>query len=111
MSKKREPTTDALEIMDRRFFDGRPELRSELAREILNAEAAAAIYKLRTDAGLTQRQLAKRIGTTASVISRLEDSDYDGHSLTMLQRIASELEHRVEIRLTPIKRKRSQRRS
>jgi len=34
-----------------------------------------------------------------------------GHSLTMLQRIASELEHRVEIRLTPIKRKRSQRRS
>ena len=98
MSKKREPTTDALEIMDRRFFDGRPELRSELAREILNAEAAAAIYKLRTDAGLTQRQLAKRIGTTASVISRLEDSDYDGHSLAMLEKIANALDMRLEVR-------------
>ena len=111
MARKREPTDDALEIIDREFYEGRPDQIAELQKEILNAEAAAAIYKLRTNAGLTQRQLAKRIGTTASVISRLEDSDYDGHSLTMLQRIASELEHRVEIRLTPIKRKRSQRRS
>jgi hypothetical protein len=34
---------------------------------------------LRTAAGLTQFQLAKLIGTTASVVCRLEDADYEGH--------------------------------
>lgn len=37
---------------------------------------------------LSQRELAKLVGTTASVICRLEDADYDGHSLSMLIRIA-----------------------
>jgi hypothetical protein len=32
------------------------------------------------------------------VISRLEDADYDGHSLIMLQRIASAVGRKVEIR-------------
>jgi hypothetical protein len=32
------------------------------------------------------------------MISRLEDADYDGHSLALLRRIASALEKRVEIR-------------
>jgi predicted transcriptional regulator len=45
--------------------------------------------------------LARKVGTTQSVISRLEDADYDGHSLAMLRRIASALEKRVEIRFVP----------
>jgi len=40
--------------------------------------------------------------TTASVICRLEDNDYGGHSLNMLQRIAFVLGHRVEVRFKPI---------
>jgi hypothetical protein len=42
------------------------------------------------------------IGTTASVISRLEDADYEGHSLAMLRRIAAALDKRVEIRFVPV---------
>jgi len=42
------------------------------------------IRALREAAGLTQRELAERIGSTQSVISRLESDDYDGHSLSML---------------------------
>ena len=42
----------------------------------------------RTEAGLSQKELAEMIGTTQSVISRLEDADYEGHSLSMLSRIA-----------------------
>ena len=54
------------------------------------------------DAGrITQRQLAKKVGTTASVICRLEDADYQGHSLAMLRRIAAALGKRVEIRFVP----------
>lgn len=60
---------------------------------------------LRTRARLTQRQLAKRVGTTASVICRLEDADYEGHSLAMLRRIAAALNKRVEIRFVENKRK------
>ena len=55
--------------------------------------------------GLSQRQLAKLVFTTASVICRLEDADYDGHSLAMLRRIAAALDKRVEIRFLPAKKK------
>ena len=34
-------------------------------------------------------ELAKKAGTTQSVIARLEDAEYAGHSLTMLERIAA----------------------
>jgi len=63
-----------------------------------NAEVARALYRLRTGAGLTQRALAARVGTTTSVICRLEDAEYEGHSLSMLRRIAAALGRRVEIR-------------
>ena len=56
------------------------------------------IYDARTQAGLTQKQLADLIGTKQPVISQLEDADYDGHSLTMLDRIAKALNQKVEIR-------------
>jgi transcriptional regulator with XRE-family HTH domain len=56
------------------------------------------IYDARTAAGLTQAQLAKLIGTDQSVISRLEDADYDGHSMSMLRRIATALGKKLEIR-------------
>jgi DNA-binding XRE family transcriptional regulator len=113
MRKKKKPTTrseqgrttDAVEILHRRYFEGRPERLALLEEERDNAEIARKIYELRTKAGLTQRELAKLVGTTASVICRLEDADYEGHSLGMLRRIASALNKRVEIRFCPIKRK------
>ncbi|WP_165225447.1 helix-turn-helix transcriptional regulator [Aquisphaera insulae] len=67
-----------------------------------NAEVGRQIHDLRTKAGLTQAGLAKLVGTTASVISRLEDADYDGHSLSMLRRIARALDRRVEVRFLPL---------
>ena len=72
----------------------------EVARS--NAEIAQSVYNLRTEAGLSQRALAQRVGTTASVICRLEDAEYEGHSLLMLQRIAAAVGNQVEIRFTPI---------
>src|SRR5437870_12672127 len=82
-----------------------------LEEERANADIARKIYKLRTKAGLTKRELAKRVGTTASAICRLEDADYEGHSLSMLRRIAAALDKRVEIRFVPIKREDSRRTS
>ena len=104
MSSKRKSTTDAVEILHRRFFRGQPERQRVLDEARADDEVARKIYELRKKAGLTQGQLAKMIGTTASVISRLEDADYEGHSLAMLRRIAAALHKRVEIRFVPIRR-------
>jgi transcriptional regulator with XRE-family HTH domain len=69
--------------------------------ERTNAEIAQIIYDARTRAGLTQKELAERVGTKQPTIARLEDADYDGHSLSMLRRIASALHLRLEVRLVP----------
>jgi DNA-binding XRE family transcriptional regulator len=98
MASKRKPTTDAVEILHRRYYEGHQERLATLEEERANAEIARKIYTLRAKAGLTQRQLAKRVGTSASAICRLEDGDYEGHSLAMLRRIAAALDKRVEIR-------------
>lgn len=105
MSKKRRPTTDALEIMDRRYFEGKPEMLAALEEARANDEVARKIYALRAKAGLTQRELAKLVGTTASVICMLEDADYKGHSLSMLRRVAAALDRRLEIRFVPVRHK------
>lgn len=73
-------------------------------RARVNRNVAHAIYDLRTASGLTQRQLADLVGTKQPVIARLEDADYDGHSLSMLARIAAALGQRIEVRFVPVAR-------
>ena len=87
---------DATKILD--HLTGKdPELRKMIAEEALNARVARMIYEARRRAGLTQVQLAGLIGTKQPVIARLEDADYAGHSLSMLQRIAEALGQRLEL--------------
>jgi ribosome-binding protein aMBF1 (putative translation factor) len=74
-------------------------IRRAIDAQKLNTRIAEMILHAREREGLTQAQLAARAGTTQSVISRLEDADYDGHSLSMLRRIATALHRRVELRL------------
>ena len=104
MPRKKFPSA-ALEFAHDRYVGGDPKRAAEFEQELINAEMAAYIYRLRTQASLSQRELARRVGTTASVICRLEDADYEGHSLSMLRRIAGALHKRVEIRFVPLTRK------
>jgi ribosome-binding protein aMBF1 (putative translation factor) len=93
-------TSDALKILE--ALTEKDEELNEMVREAsLNARVAQIIYDARTQAGLTQQQLADLIETKQSVVARLEDADYEGHSLSMLQRIAQALNQRVEIQLIP----------
>ena len=98
MSRNTPKTTDAIAIIHRRHYANRQAREIALQEARANAEIARKIYDLRKAAGLSQRALAELVGTTASVICRLEDADYEGHSLAMLQRIASAMNKRVEIR-------------
>lgn len=99
-------TTDALQILSKRHYAGKPDRLAELQATRENDAIGRAIFELRNAAGLTQAQLAKLIGTTASVICRLEDADYEGHSLTMLRRVGAALGRRVEVRFVPVGRMR-----
>jgi DNA-binding XRE family transcriptional regulator len=102
--QRKKRTTDGLKIIHHRFYAGRPDRIAALEEARANDEIARQIYSLRTKAGLTQGELGKLVGTTASAICRLEDADYEGHSMAMLRRIAGALNKRVEIRFVPLKR-------
>ena len=63
--------------------------RKTFGRTLHQIDLALLVREMREDAGFTQTELAKKVGTTQSVIARLEDAEYTGHSLTMLERIAA----------------------
>ena len=85
MVETKPPITDAVEILHRRYYAGKPDRLTSLEEERINAEIAQAIYDMRTWSGLTQRQLAALVGTTLGSICRLEDADYDDHSTAVLR--------------------------
>jgi transcriptional regulator with XRE-family HTH domain len=91
-------TKNALKILDTMIGDD-ADLRETVVDATLNARVAQLIYQAREDAGLTQRELAERVGTKQPVIARLEDADYEGHSLSMLQKVAVALGKRLRLSL------------
>ena len=64
-------------------------------------DVALQIAALREQAGLSQKELAKRLKTSQQQISRLESPGYEGHSLSMLRRVAKALNARVRVVLEP----------
>ena len=67
---------------------------------------AAAVMDVRNRAGLTQGELARRMGTTQPVVARLE-SGRTRPSLRTLQRLAKATDTRLLIRFEPRAAKRS----
>jgi ribosome-binding protein aMBF1 (putative translation factor) len=63
--------------------------RKTFAHTLQQIDLAVLVREMREEAGLTQAELARKIGTTQSVIARLEDAEYAGQSLTMLERVAT----------------------
>jgi transcriptional regulator with XRE-family HTH domain len=82
------PSTRNFADVLRKKVTSNPQLAAAVAEAGFQASIAEVIYDARTQAGLTQTQLARRIGTHQSVIARIEDADYEGHTLSMLRRIA-----------------------
>jgi ribosome-binding protein aMBF1 (putative translation factor) len=96
---KSKKTSKTFDILHSRYIGEDAERKASLEAERVNAEVAKTIYELRKKGGLTQKELAHMVGTTQSVISRLEDADYEGHSLSMLHRIAMALNRRLSVQM------------
>jgi transcriptional regulator with XRE-family HTH domain len=60
-------------------------------------EIALQLAALRQQAGLSQKELARKLKTSQQQISRLESPGYEGHSLSMLRRVAGVLRARVRV--------------
>jgi len=99
--KKKKTTANAVKILRTRYIGAKGKRLESLETERENLNIAEQIYNLRTRAGLSQKQLADLVGTTQSVISRLEDADYQGHSLAMLRKIAMGLHQRIHVQFVP----------
>jgi len=96
---KREKTTNAIKILQNRYIKNDVDREASLEAERINAQIARMIYEARKSAGMSQARIAALIETTQSVISRLENADYEGHSISMLQRIAKVLDCQISISL------------
>jgi ribosome-binding protein aMBF1 (putative translation factor) len=94
-------TNDALKILQKMTSED-PEMEEMIKESSFNAQLAQLIYSARTQAGLTQQQLADRIEIKQSVIAELEDAEYEGNSLLIMQKIARVLNQRLEVNLIPI---------
>jgi len=68
-----------------------PEFRKEYEKLEDEFKLASQLIELRVGANLTQKELAKRIGTSQPAIARLESGQYKNVSLAFLKRISKAL--------------------
>ncbi len=96
-----EPRVRSLEDLEadlRRELDGSEEMIFLAPAEMnpVSLEIEQALEK----AGVSQAELARRLGTSRSAVNRLVNPFYWGHSLDMLRRVAAALEAELEVKLT-----------
>lgn len=102
MSEKAKTIRSASKIFHNRYIKGNKKALKYIEEEHKRVEIAQKIYALRTQANLTQKELAKRIHTRQSVISRLEAADYNGHTYKMLERIAEATNTHLKVEFVPL---------
>lgn len=73
-----------------------PEIKAEYDRLGPEYEIIEAIIRKRLEKGLSQKQLAEKMGTKQSALSRLESGNYNP-SLTFLKRVAIALDAKLQI--------------
>jgi DNA-binding XRE family transcriptional regulator len=81
-------TRTASEILHERYVQGDPGRLAQLDEHHTHFAVAQAVCDLRSELGLTQRELAAQVGATEEEIAALEDADYGGPVLPLLRRIA-----------------------
>ena len=99
MDSKHETTPVGVDVTEdiRADYERSAEYRAEWDRQAFAFGIASAIYERRAALGLSQEDLARRIGTTGSVISRIESGRHTA-SISSLQRIAAALDTHLVVR-------------
>jgi DNA-binding XRE family transcriptional regulator len=75
----------------------KPEFKKEWDKGEIQAQITRQLIKARIESHMSQRDLAKKTGTTQAVISRIENMNVNP-SISLLERIAASLGKRLEIK-------------
>lgn len=70
-------------------------------RELARLEIANQIATLRARRGLSQADLARRIGTRQAGVARMERNNYRGYNMKTLAKVAAALGARLEVKFVP----------
>jgi len=81
-----------------------PRVKKEYALLKEEFQIAGEIIKARTRANMTQAALAKKVGTKAPAISRLESPGYGKASIAVLKKVAHVLNCELQVKLVPMKK-------
>lgn len=79
-----------------------PKLKYELKEAGVARDLAVQIYNFRQKARLTQKQLAERMGTSQSNVSRMESGDYSSYTIDTLYKVTKALNADFEIKIVPL---------
>jgi len=94
MRKKDQPE---MTVEERNYLEWRDEFLADPARRAIYEEEAAKselwlqLVEARQQAGLTQQQMAERLGVSQSQVARIEKRGYDAYTLNTLRRYVQAL--------------------
>lgn len=94
-------TNDAVEILKDRIAQD-PELAYFVEEERKRLMLAEKIRQARHESGLSQKEVALRIGTTQSAVARLESGNYERLSLSTLIKVTHALNRRLSLEILPV---------
>ncbi len=78
-----------------------PEFAREYAEELQRLRIAEQLAKARQARGMTQGELARRMGTSQPAVARMERGNYGGYTIRALTKAAGALGHRLRVELVP----------
>ena len=84
-----------------------PKFRKAFREEYEKVSIGEQLLKLRLEAGMTQAEVAKKVGTTASAISRYENAEYNRYELQTLRKIVEACDGVLQISMKSSDRKRA----
>ena len=88
--------SDAVELMDR-WYGNIPHWDDLVAEEEFKMQVGQAVYDLRNAVGMSQADLARLIGANQATVSKVENADYDGHTIEVLKRVCFALHTKISI--------------
>lgn len=114
--KKYSTDKNKVALLSQGYIEHTLKLKSEIAEyekmkrsplpKVLRAhdldEISRQLVRLRLARGLTQAELAARIGCKQADVSRLEREDYQGYTIGQLKKIAANLDAEIELDLIPV---------
>lgn len=91
-------TDDAMALINNLITQDSP-MQEMIEESYINAEIGQLIYDTRIKEQVTAKELADRIGIQESVILDLEEGDYEGNALIILEKVAKVFHQKIQVQL------------